>query len=191
MSCLFSDLKGSTQLYEGIGDAAAYSRVNRHFDFIRQAVGRGGGSVIKTMGDGVMSAFYRLDDALSTAIGLQGQVATWCREQGIDPPLALKVGVHHGPAIAMTANDHLDYFGRTVNLAARVADQSRGGDVVVLRDVLDQADRSLFRGRDDITTQSFTARLRGLAHDQRLVRLVVAGAKANATQPARGQPQHV
>jgi adenylate cyclase len=188
---LFSDLKGSTQLYEGIGDAAAYSRVNRHFDFIRQAVGRGGGTVIKTMGDGVMSAFYRLDDALSTAIGLQGQVASWCREQGIDPPLALKVGVHHGPAIAMTANDHLDYFGRTVNLAARVADQSRGGDVVVLRDVLDQADRSLFRGRDDITTESFTARLRGLAHDQRLVRLVVAGAEGNATRPASGQPQHV
>jgi adenylate cyclase len=188
---LFSDLKGSTQLYEGIGDAAAYSRVSRHFDFIRQAVGRGGGSVIKTMGDGVMSAFYRLDDALSTAIGLQRQVAAWCREQGIYPPLALKVGVHHGPAIAMTANDHLDYFGRTVNLAARVADQSRGGDVVVLRDVLDQADRSLFRGRDDITTESFTARLRGLAHDQRLVRLMVVGVEANATQPASGQPQHV
>jgi adenylate cyclase len=60
---LFSDLRGPTQLYEGIGDAAAYSRVNRHFDFIRQAVGRGGGSVIKTLGDGVMCAFYRLDDA--------------------------------------------------------------------------------------------------------------------------------
>jgi class 3 adenylate cyclase len=168
---LFSDLKGSTQLYEGIGDAAAYGRVNRHFDFIRQAVGRGGGSVIKTMGDGVMCAFYRLDDALGTAIQLQGQVGAWCREQGIDPPLALKVGVHHGPAIAMTANDHLDYFGRTVNLAARVAGQSRGGDVVILRDVLDQ---STLGGRDDITTESFTAGLRGLAHDQRLVRLAVA-----------------
>ena len=125
------------------------------------------------MGDGVMCAFYRLDDALSTAIHLQGQVGAWCREQGIDPPLALKVGVHHGPAIAMTANDHLDYFGRTVNLAARVADQSRGGDVVILRDVLDQ---STLGGRDDITTESFTARLRGLAHDQRLARLTVAGA---------------
>ena len=170
---LFSDLKGSTQLYEGIGDAAAYSRVNRHFDFIRQAVGHGGGSVIKTMGDGVMCAFYRLDDALATAIMLQAQVGSWCREQGIDPPLALKVGVHHGPAIAMTANDHLDYFGRTVNLAARVADQSRGGDVVVRQDVLDQ---SAFGGRDDITTESFTARLRGLAHDQRLARLTVTGA---------------
>ena len=188
---LFSDLKGSTQLYEGIGDAAAYSRVNRHFDFIRQAVGRGGGSVIKTMGDGVMCAFYRLDDALTTAIQLQGQVSAWCRDLGIDPPLALKIGVHHGPAIAMTANDQLDYFGRTVNLAARVADQSRGGDVVILREVLDQADRSTVYERGDITTGSFTARLRGLAHEQRLVRLMVVGAPPANPGPATWptQPQ--
>jgi len=171
---LFSDLKGSTQLYEGIGDAAAYSRVSRHFDFIRQAVGRGGGSVIKTMGDGVMCVFYRLDDALGTAIQLQAQVTSWCRDLGIDPPLALKIGLHHGPAIAMTANDHLDYFGRTVNLAARLADQSRGGDVVVLGDVLGQAAQSAWRGFGDISTEPFTARLRGVAHDQRLVRLTVA-----------------
>jgi adenylate cyclase len=175
MAFLFSDLKGSTQLYEGIGDAAAYSRVNRHFDFIGQAVGRGGGSVIKTMGDGVMCAFYRLDDALATAIQLQAQAGSWCRDLGIDPALALKIGVHHGPAIAMTANDHLDFFGRTVNLAARVADQSRGGDVVILREVLGQADQSLVR-RSGITTESFTAMLRGLAHDQHLVRLMPAGA---------------
>jgi adenylate cyclase len=172
---LFSDLKGSTQLYEGIGDAAAYSRVSRHFDFIRQAVGRGGGSVIKTMGDGVMCAFYRLDDALATAIQLQAQVGSWCRDLSIDPPLALKIGVHHGPAIAMTANDQLDYFGRTVNLAARLADQGRGGDVVVLRDVLGQAAEPARHGFGDISTEPFTARLRGLAQDQRLVRLTVAG----------------
>jgi adenylate cyclase len=180
---LFSDLKGSTQLYEGIGDAAAYSRVNRHFDFIRQAVTHGSGSIIKTMGDGVMCAFHRLDDALATAIRLQAQVTTWCQEQGIDPPLALKVGVHHGPAIAMTANDHLDYFGRTVNLAARVADQGHGSDVVVLREVLDQADQSLFKGRNDITIQPFTTKLRGLAPDQRLARLTIHAATAAATGP--------
>ena len=87
------------------------------------------------------AAGNRLDDALATALRLQDEVGAWCQDQGIDPPLALKVGVHHGPAIAMTANDRLDYFGRTVNLAARVADQSRGGDVVVLREVLDQAGR--------------------------------------------------
>jgi adenylate cyclase len=113
---------------------------------------------------------------LSTAIQMQGQVAGWCREQGIDPPLALKVGVHHGPAIAMTANGRLDYFGRTVNLAARVADQSRGSDVVVLREVLDQADQSVLEVPWKITTDSFTARLRGLDQHRHLVRLTIADA---------------
>ena len=56
-------------------------------------------------------AFYRLDDALGTAIRLQQEVTAWCREQDIEPPLVLKVGVHHGPAIAMTANYNLDYLG--------------------------------------------------------------------------------
>jgi class 3 adenylate cyclase len=182
---LFSDLKGSTQLYEGIGDAPAYSRVSRHFDFIRQAVSRRGGSIIKTMGDGVMCAFHCLDDALATAIELQAQVTAWCQEQGIDPALALKVGVHHGPAIAMTANDRLDYFGRTVNLAARVASQSRGGDVVVLREVLDRAGPSLFTGRDGLSREPFTARLRGLAQDQRLVRITVRPAARGAATAAR------
>jgi class 3 adenylate cyclase len=173
---LFSDLKGSTRLYEGLGDAPAYSRVNRHFDFIRQAVGRGGGAVVKTMGDGVMCAFCRLDDALRTAIRLQVEVGPWCREQAIEPPLVLKVGVHHGPAIAMTANGHLDYFGRTVNLAARVAGQSSGGDVVVLRRVLDQADLTVTEG---VAGEPFTAMLRGLDAEQHLVRL---------TAPSDGTP---
>jgi adenylate cyclase len=183
---LFSDLKGSTQLYEGIGDAPAYSRVSRHFDFIRQAVSQGGGSIIKTMGDGVMCAFHRLDDALATAIELQSEVGTWCEDQGIDPPLALKVGIHHGPAIAMTANDHLDYFGRTVNLAARVADQSHGGDVVVLRDVLHQASQSLYSGRAEIAVEPFSTRLRGLDKEQRLVRLTIQAASQPSTAAVAG-----
>jgi len=77
----------------------------------------------------------------------------------------------------MTANGQLDYFGRTVNLAARVADQSHGGDVVVLRGVLDQADGPLLRGRGDIAPESSTATLRGLAAGQRLVRLTVTTAE--------------
>jgi adenylate cyclase len=180
IALLFSDLKGSTRMYEGLGDAPAYSRVNRHFDFIRQAVSRGNGSIIKTMGDGVMCAFHQLDDALATAIGLQQEVTAWCLKQDIEPPLVLKVGVHRGPAIAMTANGRLDYFGRTVNLAARIADSSRGGDVVMLRQVLDEADRSLI-DRHGLTTESFTTRLRGIDDDQYLTRLTV-------TDPVRPAP---
>jgi adenylate cyclase len=89
------------------------------------------------------------------------------------------VGVHHGPAIAMTANGQLDYCGRTVNLAARVADQSHGGDVIVLREVPDQAGRPL-AGRRGVVAESFTTRLRGLARDQHLVRHTVGPARDRA-----------
>jgi adenylate cyclase len=89
----------------------------------------------------------------------------------------------------MTASDHLDYPGRTVNLAARVADQSRSGDVVALCEVLDQADLSLVPGRGDITTESFTTRLRGLARDQHLVRLIIADTGRSAVQAGTGRPR--
>jgi adenylate cyclase len=167
IALVFSDLKGSTRLYEGIGDAAAYSRVNRHFDFIRQTVTRLDGSVVKTLGDGVMCAFIGLGEALDAALTMQERVTAWCEEQEIDPPLVLKLGVHAGPVIAMTANDRLDYFGRTVNVAARLGDQSRGGDVVLLREVLDEV------GLDRVgwEPEPFTCRLRGVDGEQQLVRL--------------------
>jgi adenylate cyclase len=185
IALLFSDLQGSTHMYEGIGDAAAYSRVNRHFDFIRQAVVRAGGTVVKTMGDGVMCAFPVLDDALEAAIGMQEQVAAWCREQDIDPPLTLKLGVDTGPVIAATANDRLDYFGRTVNIAARLGDQSRGHDVVLLGDVFPQASERLTGGRANLSVETLTRQLRGLDGVQPLVRLSVppAGGEAAADEP--------
>jgi len=192
IALVFSDLKGSTRLYEGIGDAAAYSRVNRHFDFIRHAVIRFDGSIVKTLGDGVMCAFQQLDDALEAALGMQEQVAAWCLEQEIDPPLILKLGVHAGPVIAMTANDRLDYFGRTVNVAARLGDQSRGGDVVLLREVLDLASNPVTAARPKLMREPFTCRLRGLDSERQLVRLTVVPVTAapdSATpQRARKSP---
>ena len=173
IALVFSDLKGSTRLYEEIGDAAAYSRVNRHFDFIQQSVVRAGGAIVKTMGDGVMCAFSQLDGALQAALGMQEQVASWCREQGIHPPLILKLGVHAGPVIAMTANDRLDYFGRTVNVAARLGEQSRGQDVVLLREVFERAMPTLGPTASELAVESFTTLLRGLDSESQLVRLAV------------------
>jgi adenylate cyclase len=174
IALVFSDLKGSTRLYEGIGDAAAYSRVNRHFEFIKQAVVSADGSIVKTLGDGVMCAFQHLDDALQAAIAMQQQVTAWCQAEDIDPPLSLKLGVHVGPVIAMTANDRLDYFGRTVNIAARLGEHSRGNDVVLLREVFDRASERVTADRANLAVEAITTRLRGLNSEQQLVRLTIA-----------------
>ncbi len=173
IALVFSDLRGSTRMYEGIGDAAAYSRVNRHFDFIKQAVVSARGSIVKTLGDGVMCAFQQLDDALTAAIEMQEQADAWCKAQEIEPPLALKLSVHVGPVIAMTANDRLDYFGRTVNVAARLGDHSRGRDVVLLREVFEQASERIASGRDNLAVQVLTTRLRGFDAPRQLVRVAV------------------
>ena len=171
IALMFSDIRGSTRLYEGIGDAAAFGRVNRHFDLVRESVTRAGGSIVKTIGDGVMCAFYRLDDALEAAVDMQERLESWCEDQDIHPPLVLKVGVHVGPAIAVTANGRLDYFGRTVNTAARLADQSQGHDIVLLEEELDGVAEDTVLGRADLVREPFTAQLRGMEGDQQLVRL--------------------
>jgi len=173
IALVFSDLKGSTRLYEGIGDAAAYSRVNRHFEFIKQAVVRVDGSIVKTLGDGVMCAFQHLDDALQAAIAMQQQVTSWCQAEAIDPPLRLKLGVHAGPVIAMTANDRLDYFGRTVNIAARLGEHSRGDDIVLLREAFDRASEQITADCANVEVEELTTRLRGLNSEQRVVRLTM------------------
>jgi adenylate cyclase len=175
LALVFSDIKDSTQRYEGIGDAAAYAQVSRHFEFIKQATVDAGGAVVKTFGDGVMCSFPRLDHALDAAIGMQEKVGPWCKAEAIDPPLTLKLGVHAGPVIAISANDRLDYFGRTVNVAARLGGQSRGGDVVLLREVFERASAGLIAKRPNLRIVPCTGRLRGLGSEQELVRLIVGG----------------
>ena len=167
IALIFSDLKGSTSLYEVVGDAPAYSRVNKHFEFLRKEIVEHQGTVVKTMGDAVMGAFYRLEDAAAAALRIQREIGPWCEAQGISPPLVLKTGLHHGPVIAVSANGQLDYFGRTVNVAARLGAESTGGDVVLLKEVLEE----LRRLPDDATVLHFTARLRGLSGERDLVRL--------------------
>jgi class 3 adenylate cyclase len=109
---------------------------------------------------------------------MQEQVAAWCEAEGIDPPLVLKLGVHVGPVIAMTANDRLDYFGRTVNIAARLGDQSRGADVVLLADVLDGGTFE----RPGWKVEPFEARLRGVEGERRLVRLGLLEKRENTAR---------
>jgi class 3 adenylate cyclase len=124
VTLMFTDLRGSTKLYREIGDAPAFGRVREHFTALEKAVAAEGGAVVKTMGDSVMAAFR------SPAASLRAIWAAQTSMAQFEPRLWLKVGIHHGPCIVVNLNDRLDYFGSTVNVAARLPNFSTGGEIV-------------------------------------------------------------
>ena len=128
VTLLFTDLKGSTALYEDVGDAPAYGLVREHFEFLAGLVLENDGSVVKTIGDAVMAAFADPADGLRCAIAIQTQLGAFNRDHQ-SMPIAIKAGLHVGSTIAVTMNDRLDYFGGTVNMAARLQNESEAGEI--------------------------------------------------------------
>jgi class 3 adenylate cyclase len=131
LTLLFTDLRESTQLYESIGDAPAYGQVRDHFDFMRQWIAQHNGGIVKTIGDAVMAVFSCPEDAVRAALDIQRHVHEFNAVQPQDRAIVIKIGIHHGPAIVVNSNDRLDYFGRTINIAARIQGASAGGDLVL------------------------------------------------------------
>ncbi|GDX83520.1 hypothetical protein LBMAG42_53310 [Deltaproteobacteria bacterium] len=131
IALLFTDLSGSTAMYEEIGDARAFAVVRDHFVLLREVAAAHGGTVVKTIGDAVMAAFYDAPSALKAGFAMQRAFASWAPSLGLDHTPSLKVGVHAGAALAVhTDQSGLDYFGGTVNLAARAQGAAEAGEVV-------------------------------------------------------------
>lgn len=172
VTVLFSDLKGSTRLYEETGDAPAYGQVRRHFDYLKERVAAARGAVVKTIGDAVMAVFFRPADAVACALAIQGDLGAFNEAAPAQPPLVVKLGLHHGPAIAIQANGRLDYFGRTVNVAARLLRESRGGDLVVAQELAEMPEVRTVLGREKAAVQEvWTSTLPGLARPLTLCRV--------------------
>jgi class 3 adenylate cyclase len=131
VTLLFSDLKGSTALYEERGDAPAFALVQDHFAIMSELIGRREGAVVKTIGDAVMAVFMRPAEAVRAALEILEAFHQWNRARAPEEQIVIKLGLHCGPALALNLNDKLDYFGSTVNRAARVQGQSEGDDVVL------------------------------------------------------------
>jgi class 3 adenylate cyclase len=125
VTLMFTDLRDSTRMYRVIGDASAFGRVREHFEILENAIAAQGGSIVKTMGDAVMATFRHPIDALKSVWQAQAAIA----KRG-EPLLWLKAGLHKGPCIVVNLNDRLDYFGSTVNIAARLPNFSQGGELV-------------------------------------------------------------
>jgi class 3 adenylate cyclase len=131
LTVLFTDLKDSTRMYREIGDATAFGRVMNHFDVLKQAINGEDGALVKTIGDAVMAVFRSPAAALRAMLDVQKRLAYPAEGMALN----LKAGMHTGPCIAVTLNERLDYFGSTVNLAARLEGQSTGDDVVISREI--------------------------------------------------------
>jgi class 3 adenylate cyclase len=163
VTLLFSDLRGSTALYERVGDGPAFNMVRAHFAFLAGIVRDNDGAVVKTIGDAVMAAFGDPANAVKAALAMQARIEDFNRKQGsaAGEGLAIKLGVHVGSSVVVTLNDRLDYFGSTVNMAARLQNQSLAGDIVLSRAVADDpAVRPLLEGQpvreESVTLKGFS-----------------------------------
>ena len=163
LTVLFTDLRHSTQLYREIGDATAFGRVMGHFDVVRKSIAEHDGAIVKTIGDAVMAVFRSAADGLLAMLEVQQALA----EPGDgSSPLQLKAGLNTGPCIAVTLNDRLDYFGSTVNMAARLEGLSSGSDVIISRTVFEDARVQELIESDSFDAMPFDMELKGFENER-------------------------
>jgi class 3 adenylate cyclase len=173
LTLLFTDLKGSTELYERVGDLEAFSLVQQHFEHLRRAVQEQEGAVIKTIGDAVMASFVRPEQAVRAALAMFREIEDFNRARG-KRELILKVGMHRGHSIAVTLNERLDYFGQTVNLAARVQGVANADEICLTEEVYKT--REVQAALKGMPTTSESPRLKGIADEVPIRRVQVARA---------------
>ncbi len=135
---LFTDIKGSTQMYSDFGDAKSYDIVREHFKILFASIARNNGVVVKTIGDAVMGSFLKPLDAFQAALEAHREFAS--RELSQAGYLKIKMGIHSGSAIVVNLNNSVDYFGNSVNLAARVQGSVENHDIRFTRRVLENAE---------------------------------------------------
>jgi len=132
---LFADIAGSTRIYEALGDKIAHRVVREMLARASRPVAAFNGAVVKTIGDELMAAFATHDDAVGAAIGIQRSLDEAPAIDTHSGPLRLsfRIGLHFGPAVM----DEGDYFGDTVNVAARIVALAKGGQILTTGEVLE------------------------------------------------------
>jgi len=160
---MFSDIRGSTEMYEALGDARAYAIVQEHFRVMVEIIRRHEGGVVKTIGDAVMAVFPVNVDGVRAACAIQRAFAD------VGEPLRgveVKIGLHRGPTIVVTSNRTIDYFGRTVNIAARTQGAAAPKEVLITDAVL--ADAEVLAFVDGLPIRAFEAKVKGVAEPIKL-----------------------
>jgi class 3 adenylate cyclase len=137
---LFADVSGSTRLYATLGDTPAHRIVNGLLRQLGDAVRDQGGRVVKTLGDEVMACFDDAPAAVAAARGMQRHFAHSVRSP--DAPAGIRIGLHHGPVL----EEGGDVFGDTVNMAARMVELAKAGQILTTAGTVQRLDEA---ARDD------------------------------------------
>jgi len=162
LTFLFTDLKGSTALYERVGDLAAFDLVRAHFSALLEIIAAEKGAVVKTIGDAVMATFIRPEHALAAGLKMRAAMDRLNAERGSND-LVVKIGIHEGPCLAVMLNERQDYFGQTVNIAARVQSLSTSQEIHITAPVNDAPEVATILAKEAIKPIQKQAALRGIA----------------------------
>ena len=162
LTFLFTDLKGSTALYERVGDLAAFDLVRAHFHALLEIISSEKGAVVKTIGDAVMATFIRPEHAIVAGLRMRAAMDALNAARGTRD-LVVKIGIHEGPCLAVMLNERQDYFGQTVNIAARVQGLSTSQAIHITGPVIDAPAVAAILDREAITPIQKQAALRGIA----------------------------
>jgi adenylate cyclase len=150
LAILFADVSGSTKLYETLGDQQALAAVELCLRIVAQVSKEFGGTVVKTIGDEMMTTFVGADAAARAAREIQVRITA--EKMKLGTPLAMHVGFHFGPVI----EDDGDVFGDSVNVAARMADLAHGGQIITSAETIAELSvplRSVTRHLDSLNVK--------------------------------------
>ncbi len=164
LTFLFTDLKGSTELYERVGDLVAFDLVKAHFRVLLEIVAAEAGAVVKTIGDAVMATFPTPDRAVKAALRMREAMRELNTEYSRDD-LLLKIGIHEGPCLAVALDERQDYFGQTVNIASRVQNLAISRAILATGSVIDDAQSSRLLAAAGLKPESRRYALRGIADE--------------------------
>ena len=140
LAILFADISGSTRLFETLGDDKAREIIADTLNLLGSVVERNNGTVIKTIGDEIMCTFETANQAATACCEMQEQLesANYGRSEDL-PEIKVRIGMHYGPALTESG----DVYGDAVNVAARMAAQSKGGQIITTKTTVDLLEPAL------------------------------------------------
>jgi class 3 adenylate cyclase len=153
VAIVFADVVGSTQMYDELGDTKASETVALCLEVMKEATQHYRGTVIKTIGDEVMSTFETVDDAMGAAVMMQTRVTSETRESGL--PVSIRIGCHYGPVV----QEQNDIFGAAVHTANRMTSQAKARQIVISGFTVEQMSPELKKQTRQIDVATVRGRL--------------------------------